>query len=852
MNPDSWDRVRRFFSDEDPADPPAQGRGRYEIVREIGRGGMSVVYEARDPRLGRRVALKVLQEVGPERARREAEAAARLRHPNVVTVHEVGPDYIVMDLVEGRTLAEALPDLDRGERLRILEAVAEAVAHAHAHGVIHRDLKPANVLLESGGRPVLTDFGLARLEGGEDLTRTGAVIGTPHYMAPEQVRGEGPRAGPPADVWALGVLLYEMLSDRRPFEGETPLAIYEKIVHTDPKPLGGDLGAIAARALEKDPARRYPDAGAMLEDLRRARAGEPIRARRVGPFGRLWRRARRRPRAAALVLAAAGGALAAGGFAAAERAARGRALEALRGQARVALEAALELRRQGANAGMRKFLPALQEAYREAERRAPGRAEPEYLLGRMYRALLEDDRALAHQERALARDPGYRPALYERAVLLGARHVRALKAALPSGETAPSGIEELEASLSALAALREEILRAARAFEAAPPPPGGDPPGAAEVIRGLAAFHERRYGEAREALESALARDPFLEEAREFLALAVRAELLPADLSQERAWKRAEELYTQGLERDRGYWPHLLERGQLRWMRGSRRRHRGLDPTPDYAAAEEDFARALAIRPESAAAETGRGMVRIYRGIYRLETLEDPREFLAAAEEDLTRALARSPDHGRAWMWRGVARFYRGLWLFERGLEAEREFEASEADLSEAERRLPEDADVVRWRCRMRAYHGMARARAGRDPSEKFAGSEEDFARVSARTPRNAWTWTWGSLGPLGRALWRQEAGQDPGEDYERAEARASRAVELSPEHMEGWKHRGFVRWYRAEHLEARGDRSGAREAYAGAAADFLRALSINPTLRHQIGDRAERARRKAADLGGS
>lgn len=849
MNTDAWDRVRRFFSQEEPEAPPAEGRGRYEIVREIGRGGMSVVYEARDLRLGRRVALKVLKEVGPERVRREAEAAARLRHPNVVAVHEVGPDYIVMDLVEGRTLAEALPGLGREERLRILEAVAEAVAHAHAHGVVHRDLKPANILLEPGGRVVLTDFGLARLEGGEDLTRTGAVIGTPHFMAPEQVRGEGRRVGPAADVWALGVLLYEMLSGRRPFEGETPLAIYEKIVHADPEPLGGDFGAIAARALEKDPERRYPDAGALLEDLRRARAGEPIRARRVGPLGRLWRRARRRPLAAALALAAVGGAAAAGGFAAAERAARARALEALRGQANLALEAALELRRQGANAGMRKFLPALEAAYREAERRAPGRAEAEYLLGRMYRALLEDDWALAHQERALARDPGYRPALYERAVLLGARHARALKAALLSaGEAAPSGVEEIEGSAPALAELREEVLRAARAFEAAG---GADPPGAAEVIRGLRAFHERRYREAREALEAALARDPFLEEAREFLAQAVRAELLPADGSQERSWKRAEELCTQGLERDRGYVPHLLERGRLRWMRGSRRRHRGMDPTPDYAAAEEDFARALEIEPGSAAAGTARGMARIYRGIYRIETLGDPREFLAAAEEDLGAVIARSPDHARAWMWRGVARFYRGLWLFEKGLDARGEFESSEEDLAEAQRRDPEDTDAGRWRCRMRAYLGMARARAGEDPSEAFAGSEEDFERVSARTPRNAWTWTWGSLGPLGRALWREGQGGDPAEDYGRAEARASRAVELSPDHMEGWKHRGFIRWHRAEHLEARGDRAGAREAYAGAAADFLRALSINPTLRHQIGDRAERARRKAAELGG-
>ena len=255
MSADPLDRVKGFFSEDDPP-PDRPRRGRYEIVRELGRGGMAVVYEAFDPDLRRTVAVKVLERGDRDRLHREAAAAARLNHPTIVTVQEVGPDFIGMERVEGRTLAEAMGSLSLRERLAVLEKIARAVAHAHAQGVVHRDLKPGNILLEPGGRPVITDFGLARIAGDEDLTRTGSVVGTPHYMAPEQVRGDVRATGPATDVWALGVILHEMVSDRRPFEGQTALAVYDAIVREEPGPLPGDLGAVAAAALEKDPSRR--------------------------------------------------------------------------------------------------------------------------------------------------------------------------------------------------------------------------------------------------------------------------------------------------------------------------------------------------------------------------------------------------------------------------------------------------------------------------------------------------------------------------------------------------------------------------------------------------------------------
>jgi len=385
MTGDPLDRVKAFFGEEDP--PPTRW-GRYDIIREIARGGMAVIYEAIDPDAKRPVALKILKEGNLERLRREAQAAARLRHPNVVTLYEVGPDYIAMDLLRGRTLAAALPDLPREKRIEALETVARAVAHAHSQGVIHRDLKPQNIMIEPDGRVVLTDFGLARIEGGEDLTRTGAVFGTPHYMAPEQVQGA--ECGAAVDVWALGVLLHEILTDRRPFEGATALALYDRIVREDAPALPGDLGAIAAKALEKDPKKRYADAAAFADDLGRARRGEPVSVRPIGAVGRLARRVRRNPApavvGAVLLLALL--------LAAGHQIERARAGRSLREKARVSLDAALELRRAGALEQMKKFRGPVEELVRDA----PDQPEAYYLLGRLYRATLDErERALGAQ-----------------------------------------------------------------------------------------------------------------------------------------------------------------------------------------------------------------------------------------------------------------------------------------------------------------------------------------------------------------------------------------------------------------------------------------------------------------------
>ncbi len=808
MSADPLDRVKGFFGQS--PDEPRRTIGRYEIVRELARGGMAVVYEALDPSLGRKVALKVLKEGNRERLQREAQASAKLRHPNVVAVHEVGPDYIAMDLLQGKTLAEAAAALKPDEKLAVLETVSRAVAHAHAQGVIHRDLKPQNIMIEPDGRVVLTDFGLARIDGGEDLTRTGAVFGTPHYMAPEQVQGK--TTTPASDVWALGVLLHESVRGARPFEGATSLAIYDQIVRSDPPTLPGDLGAIASKALEKDPSRRYPDAAAFADDLAKARRGEAVSVRPAGPLDRLARRVRRNP--APVVIA--GVLLIAAGLAGARQVERARALRTLRDKAKVSLDAALELRRAGAIAPMKKFLPSLEEACRDAGESA----EADYLLGRFHRALLENDKALQYQERALAKEPRYPPAHYERAVLI------ALRDGSPGFDEATKKSDGWR-----------ELVLADLTYS-----------GDSAVDRGLASFARNELAGARTFFEEALARDPQLEEARELLSAVIRTEIHPQFEQSERKYQQAEELFRQGLARDRGYLPHYYGLGEMQWSRGSRRRHRGLDPTPDYRAAEQAFADAIALDPTSARAWQWRGQVRTYQGIWLLETDQDPTEILSKAIADGTTSIDLQPSFSGNWLWRGNARFYMGFWKAGKNRDPIADLEAADKDLSEAVSRATEPSNEYRWRGRTRAQYGAALARAGRDAAAWFDQAESDFAAVQARSQRDSWFWTWRSTAWSERGLAKMARGQDPLEDFRKAEEFLGKALDLDRALMEGWKHRGFVRWHRAGYRAGAGDRAGAREDYAAAAADFLEALSINPTLKYQIGDRAEVARRKAAE----
>src|SRR6516225_11905360 len=293
----------------------------YEVEALLGRGGMGLVYKARHLRLNRFVALKMLiagAYAGPhERARfqREAEVVASLRHAHIVQVHDVGDHegrpYFTMELLEGGSLAQALagPPQPARQAAALLTTLAEAVQVAHRGGIVHRDLKPANILLTVEGTPKVADFGLARpFEGEPALTLSGARIGTPSYMAPEHVIGKVGAIGPAADIYALGALLYEMLTGRPPFRGETASETERQVLNHEPvspsllnPKVPRDLETICLKCLSKEPVRRYATAAALADDLERFQRGEAISARRPGSFERVGKWIGRRPTGAALI-----------------------------------------------------------------------------------------------------------------------------------------------------------------------------------------------------------------------------------------------------------------------------------------------------------------------------------------------------------------------------------------------------------------------------------------------------------------------------------------------------------------------------------------------------------------------
>ena len=299
--------------------------GEYELLEEIARGGMGVVFRARQTTLKRIVALKMIlsgQLAGEEEVKRfyaEAEAAAKLDHPNIVPIFEIGQHegqhYFSMSFIEGESLAHKVADgpVAPREAAELVKKIAVAIAYAHAEGVIHRDLKPGNVLVDRDGEPRITDFGLAkRVEGDSSLTATGQVVGTPSYMPPEQARGELDEVGPLADIYATGAVLYCLLTARPPFQAANPLDTLLQVLEKDPLPVQDlvpqvprDLETICLKCLEKEPRRRYGSAGEFAEDLQRFLNGGPVRARPIGRPARVWRWCKRKPALASLIVALA-------------------------------------------------------------------------------------------------------------------------------------------------------------------------------------------------------------------------------------------------------------------------------------------------------------------------------------------------------------------------------------------------------------------------------------------------------------------------------------------------------------------------------------------------------------------
>lgn len=297
--------------------------GDYELQKEIARGGMGIVYKARQASLNRTVAVKMIlkghlaTEADVRRFRAEGEAAANLQHPNIVAIHEIGEQhgqhYFSMDFVEGPNLAQlaSAGPLQPKRAAKCVKALAEAIDYAHQKGILHRDLKPSNILVDRFDQPRITDFGLAkRMDNQSDLTLSGQVLGTPNFMPPEQAASKRGNVGRHSDIYSLGAILYFLLTGKPPFSGETTHETFHRVINEEPVPprilnsdIPRDLQIICLKCLEKDASRRYASGASLADDLDRFLRDEPIQARPVGQVERIWRSANRHPLVTTLALA---------------------------------------------------------------------------------------------------------------------------------------------------------------------------------------------------------------------------------------------------------------------------------------------------------------------------------------------------------------------------------------------------------------------------------------------------------------------------------------------------------------------------------------------------------------------
>ena len=316
------DQTQDWSAGDGEAVTPRKNIGHFELIELLGSGGFGAVWKARDLQLDRLVAVKIphkgrlnLTEI--EKFLREARAAAQLRHPNVVSVHEVGLTdefvYIVSDFIEGVSLDNWLAEqrLSYRESARLCAKVSDALQHAHQQGIIHRDLKPGNILIDRAGEPHVADFGLAKRESSEvTMTMEGQVFGTPAYMSPEQARGQGHAADRRTDIYSLGAILFELLTGEHPFRGSIQMLLKQVIEDEPPSPrqfdgrVPRDLETICLKCLQKEPSSRYDTAQALGDEFNRFLAGVPIRARPVGRLERFVRWCRRNPLVAASATAA--------------------------------------------------------------------------------------------------------------------------------------------------------------------------------------------------------------------------------------------------------------------------------------------------------------------------------------------------------------------------------------------------------------------------------------------------------------------------------------------------------------------------------------------------------------------
>jgi len=780
--------VERLLADAEPLLEEVAGVaagprriGKYRLVRRIGRGGMGVVHEALDEELGRTVALKLLDQAARgdaalrERFLREARAAARLAHPNIAAVFDAGDGWLAMRRVDGPPLHLAPPS-DLRTKAGWVRDAALAVQHAHEAGIVHRDVKPHNLLLEEG-RVFVTDFGLAKeIDVDSSLSRSGHLLGSPSYMAPEQAQGRVHAVDARTDVFGLGATLYHLLTGRPPFVGEDVVQLVRRIVDEEPlRPAAlapgvpRDLETIVLKCLEKEPIRRYATARALAEDLDRWLRGEPVLARRPSLTYRGAKFARRHRAGVALSLLCA---VALAGWGAAawnERVRRAASAEALAlaesvfaviadhgTHQRLGESEAARARLEEGAAACRAFLARHDVA------------QAHWLLGRLERKRGRAAESEAALDRALALDPRLADARLERGLLRAHRFASARAGSAPA-DGAPSGLLELRAG--ALADLEAAERDAGRLSAVS----------AAHARAELLRLRGDRAGALR-AFQELARLDPVSVEA------AVALSQLELDEGRdEAAWHGAMSV----VDLELGLGPAYVARSGRDAASGRAAAPHSLAPerlrVEDVEGALVDFTRALEADPRDAFAWGNRALVQARRAARRAAEGDDRAALQAwdAAIADATHALALEPALAGAWNNRAVSRAEkeRLLTRLGRAEEAAAEQRLAGEDLDEALRLNPRFALA-------RLNRAAQRRRVAEEAARRGDRERSDAARIEA-------------------------------------EEDAREALRLRPGDASAWVERALVRDLEADLRAARGDLAGAGHARDLARADWDVAVGL-------------------------
>jgi serine/threonine-protein kinase len=831
---------------------PVPGWERYQAVRFLGQGGMGQVFLAYDPRLRRNVALKFVRGDDTELVRRllsEARAQARVEHERVCQVYEVGEvqgrPFIAMQYVPGVPMGQLAAELTLEQKVLVLRDAAEGVHAAHRAGLIHRDLKPSNILVErtENGRlkPYVMDFGLAREWRERGATATGTALGTPHYMAPEQARGEVERLDRRADVYSLGATLYFLLTDHHAIPGANGLEVLSNIANLEPRParalnpdLPTDLEAIVHKCLEKDRSARYDSARALIEDLERWLAGEPVRARPTGLAYWLRKKVRKHRLLVAVAAAALLAVTLALGWAASTRQ-QASQREQL---ARRFTEKVERMEARARYSGLSRLhntehdRKSLQESI-EALKREIGQAGPlaagpgNYALGRGYLALGDDATALTHLEAAWGH--GFREPRAARAMALALGH-------LYQDQLLEAGrIRDPEERKSRLDSLRHKYrapvlgyLRQSQGSQEASP----------EYVEALIAFYEERFQEALATLDGMGEPPPWFYEAALLRGDILRARataLWDAGDSEaaRSAFAAGRQAYADAADNGRSVLAIALAQAELEYSELLLEIYGQGQILPPFGRGREAVARALQIAPGQP--EAWFLEARLYRRLaeYRVDQgspAEEPLQQALAAARKAAGLAPQSPvfrlELARClWQW-GRARERQGLEPLEQLREATLQLQRMEAHEQDAGFHFQRGLIFQAW--------AQYEARVGTDPVPHLNEAIAAYEEAARGDERMLVAWLNLGIMYLTRAEHSHGTEKGPEEDLKQARAALARAQALNPRHIDTSFFAAQVHEMEAQQHRARG--ADARPSWHLALEQYQRGLAINPAM-HRFHD---------------